>query len=276
MSSLAPVGAGNAAGTTLSLPPWLQSAAQGNAFQGIQNLGAYNLYNPNAATNYATNIQNNPFSSGMVSSVGQGAASGQYGAQNLFNTGNQVLNTAFDPQSALYSQYRQLTEQQNQARAAQSGLGTSPYGVGLENQSMGNFNIGWQQQQLQNQIAGLSAAEGAFKTALPLFMQSAMAPYQAYQGVNQDAFSALSALQQYGITGATIPQQQIQDWAGLLGLQPALAGAQNATAAEQSRLQQTALGQIGGGIAGGLEMLPGIGNMLGGGAGMLGLDLIGA
>lgn len=88
------------------------------------------------------------------------------GAQkNLYGGGNQILQTALDPQQALYN--RTLGQITDQARAAQyaRGIQDTPYGAALENASNQNFNIDWQNQQLARQTQGLQAAQGAYGSA---------------------------------------------------------------------------------------------------------------
>ncbi len=92
-----------------------------------------------------------------------GQATANFGqADNLRNAANvgyagasQVMNTAFDPQNALYN--RTLQQVQDQQRVGQSarGITSSPYGAGLENQALSNFNIDWQNNQLGRQVQGL-------------------------------------------------------------------------------------------------------------------------
>jgi hypothetical protein len=102
------------------------------------------------------------------------------GLYDLFSRGNQVdpaklnylwqagvdtYNQARDPQQALYD--RTAGQVQDQTRAAQSarGLAMSPYAAGGEADTMGNFNINWQNNLLQRQIAGLgglSEASGGY------------------------------------------------------------------------------------------------------------------
>lgn len=84
---------------------------------------------------------------------------------NLYGSGNQVLNTAFDPQNALYNQQQQLNTDQSRASEYARGIQSSPYGAALENQSNQNFNLNWQNQQLARQTQGLQAAQGAYGSA---------------------------------------------------------------------------------------------------------------
>lgn len=90
----------------------------------------------------------------------QGVAPGA--AQNLFSGGNSILNTAFDPQSALFNQLQNQVSQQANAANAQAGLGGSAYGAGNTANTLQNFDINWQNQQLGRQATGLGAAGQAF------------------------------------------------------------------------------------------------------------------
>jgi len=122
-------------------------------------------------------LYGSPYLAAMTAAGNQ--AGQQYGglAQNAINTGNVMQqaggtdlgvqtaldaagstawNTALDPQQALYQRTAQQVQDQSRANTAAAGLGTSPYAAGLENQAASNFNIDWQNQQLQRQLEGLS------------------------------------------------------------------------------------------------------------------------
>ena len=147
---------------------------------------AQNLINQQAAINpYAQNSQqyqdvlnqtyNNPYAQQAqlgaqaggqaLTGVGQSmlGAAGQYGqfTAGAMPAAQQMLNTAFDPQNALFNQQQQRLQDQVRASNAAAGIGTSPVGAGLENQAMSNFDIAWQQQQLANQNAGLTGYNNA-------------------------------------------------------------------------------------------------------------------
>src|SRR5258708_36165262 len=105
---------------------------------------------------------------GVASGLGQNAAMGAYGAggqlmgagQQLLPWGQQIMNTGFDPQQALYHRTQQQTQDQTRAGLEARGLDSSPYGAGVEGQTMANFNIDWQNQQLQRHAAAAGAARG--------------------------------------------------------------------------------------------------------------------
>jgi hypothetical protein len=262
MSGLSPINPSAAAGPTVTLPPGMQSAAESNAFGGIGGLSSYNQYNPTAALGFTNMLTNNPFTGQFQQGAAQAANLGGAGANNIFGGAQQlqggagaVLNTAFDPQQALYQRYLQQLQQQSQANYAQSGVGSSPYAAGLMDQNLQNFNTTWQAQQLANQVAGLNAATGAQGAATSMYgaapnlaFQSAAYPYTASSTIANQGMMALSQLLGYGQAGAQLPQQQIGDYISLLGLQPPLAQAQNQTATTQANLQALQLKELGAGI----------------------------
>lgn len=113
----------------------------------------------------------NPFQpSAIQSAQAAGSASAGQGTSNLSqadiirNMGaqgvapaGQMLNTAFDPQNALYSRTSQQLQDQVRAGEAARGIAMSPYGAGVENKAMSDFNIDWQNNQLGRQTQGLGA-----------------------------------------------------------------------------------------------------------------------
>jgi hypothetical protein len=101
-------------------------------------------------------------------------AGGQYGQVGNMNMGNagalsaaglgaipaaySTFNMAFDPQSALYNQMLQKTNDQANVSNAQYGL-TGQQAAGNVQQADTNFNIDWQNQQLQRALSGLSGLD---------------------------------------------------------------------------------------------------------------------
>jgi hypothetical protein len=278
MSGLSPVSQSSAAQPTAQLPLAMQQGAQQGAFGGIGGLGSFNLYNPAGAQGFTNTLANNPFGgqfqqgANQASQMGmQGAQAIQGGAQQLQQGAGAVMNTAFDPQQALYNRYLQQLQQQSQAGYAQSGVGSSPYAAGLMDQNLQNFNTTWQAQQLANQVAGLGAAGGAQNTASGMFQAapqlaygSAQMPYAASTLMANQGMQALQQFLGYGQAGTQLPQQQIADYMQLLGLQPALSQATNQTALTQAQLQQQELNQLGAGVGAGANVLGGLGKLAGG------------
>lgn len=229
------------------------TGAANAAYSGIGGLSAFNLSDPRLATNITRGLVHSPYAgqyqgaAGQAGQLGQLQALGQYGVgQDITGMGmnqlapyaGQVMNTAMDPQQALYQRTLQQVMDQTGAANAMAGVGTTPYGAGLQGQALSNFNIDWQNQQLQRQIAGLGAGGAALGQAGGLaqlgqgmaaaapgqYLQSAGLPYGVQQQIGQGQMGALGGLQQYGVGGAQIPQQQIQDYLNYIGAGQGSAG----------------------------------------------------
>jgi hypothetical protein len=174
-----------------------------------------------AIYNYANNIQNNPYSANALSGAIQGsdfatnqqipqlqgAANNLTGAaQSTLPYANQALQAGFDPQNALYNRTQQQVQDQANAINAMYGLSSSPYGAGVANQAMSNFNIDWQNQQLARQGQGAQTAGNIAQTAageygaglgylgqIPGTMTGAsVIPYSTYNTLQSQPMSAIS------------------------------------------------------------------------------------
>lgn len=158
----------------------------------------------------------------------------QGSANNLYGAGNQILNTGFDPQQALYNQ--QFGQNVDQTRAAEyaRGIQSSPYGAAIENNANQNFNTNWQNQQLGRQSQALQSAQGAYGNA---------------QGMNNAYTQNLSGLQAQGYNTAANASQAAQGignsyantQAGLMGQMNNQYAGMNAAAGSQ--LQNALQGQ---------------------------------
>lgn len=181
--------------------PYAQYAPQ---FGSVYN----SVYNSPYASGYQTAANNAGTASTGVGNQGV-AASGALNssALNLLPYANTVMNTAFDPQTALYNQDLQKVNDQSNVANAQYGL-TGQQAAGNVQQADTNFNIDWQQQQLANQLAGLSGVGSAVSNAsttantantlgtnaLANILGGGVTPYGAS---NTIAGNQSSALQQY-------------------------------------------------------------------------------
>jgi hypothetical protein len=214
-------------------------------------------YMPQMNTQLGANTAGGQAGSNMATSTIPGAtAIGQgsmQGAQQLQGGANSIMNTAFDPQSALYNQLFQQNQDMANVQNTMSGVGTTPYGAGVADQSGQNFNINWQNQQLGRQATGLQGAEAAYGAAQPLgnagqagLVQSAMLPY-----ATQSAAAGANTQALQGGIGATTTASQptIQDLLSYLGVgnqtnqiyNQGQIGGTNATTAQQ----QAGWGQLG-------------------------------
>lgn len=82
-------------------------------------------------------------------------------ASALMGDANQVMNTAFDPQQRLFNQTQGQVLNQSNVANSMAGLGSSPYGASQTANTLGNFDMNWQNNQLNRQATGLGAASGA-------------------------------------------------------------------------------------------------------------------
>lgn len=126
--------------------PTIEAAGWGqvnNPYQGMAQGAA------NAAGQYGTGTLSPQMTSGATSLFGLGNTGSPYGAR--------ILQTGFDPQNSLYNSTVQHVTDQSNAINSMYGLGSSPAGAGLTQNTIANFNMDWQNQQLQRQA---EAAQG--------------------------------------------------------------------------------------------------------------------
>jgi hypothetical protein len=250
------------------------------------------------ATNTFQNIYNNPYSGSALSGAEGAAMFGQQAAPFNFGGGMQsaaaginllpwsqaIMQTGFDPQGALYGRTLQQVQDQTRAGEAARGVATSPYGAGLENQAVSNFNIDWQNNLLNRQAQAAGAAGGltgagvgAINTganimnAVPQNLySSSMLPYATWSGIGQGQNQALMNLLGYGGAGQNIANVPVQDWAAALSGANQMQQLQNQNFANQiaqSQIGWNQLGQLGSGIGSMFGALgPFGGGQFGGGA----------
>lgn len=256
--------------------------AAGSALGGIGGLSQYNTAGqvlPQAG-GITQNLVNNPYAGQLQSGAGTAGQLGQQAGLNafgagggLYGAGNQVLNTAMDPQQALYNQtLAQVTQQQN-VQNANAGVGSSPYGAGLTDMNINNFNIDWQNQQLQRQIAGLGAAGSAYGQGANLqqggvgtYLEGAGLPYSTFNQIGNNQIGALSQYGQMGQQAAAIPTTQNQQYLSYLGQGAQQQAVNNQTAMDQYQ-QNLGYGSLAAGGLGALGAGTGLGwtNYFGGG-----------
>ncbi len=242
--------------------------AMQNAYGGIGNLPGQQVPGQLVPQYQQTgqNLYNNPYAQ-MFQQGSLGAAGmGQQGGQTAFNTGQMyqgagaslvpyaqpILNTAFDPQSALHDRLAQQTVDTNRAAQAVRGVGTTPYGASLENDAMRKFEIDWQNAQLGRQTAGAQAAGGLYGDALRTsaggaalsdtgtqnFLGASQMPFSAFNTIGQGQFGALNSVAG-GVGGAQqIAMNPVQAYLSFLGLG-------DKTAQKANSIARTGLDQAG-------------------------------
>lgn len=88
------------------------------------------------------------------------------GAQgNLMGAGDQLWQTALDPQSALRNRLQQQVTDASRASTSARGIGMAPEAAGIENDTVSRFLQDWQNQQLARQYQGLQGMTGAYNQA---------------------------------------------------------------------------------------------------------------
>jgi hypothetical protein len=250
----------------------LGGADQG-AYSGVGGLSQYNVPGQLMGQygNIAQSAVNNPYAQQYQAGSNQAGATG-YGAGQQIAGGSlsmmpdvqALLSLGFDPQNALYSKLQQQNQDQTNAQLGMSGVATTPYGAGVANQSNQNFNLGWQQQELQRAMQGAQGAGGLMQnigqgvnTGVGQMQAGAGLPYNTFQGINTNALGVLGQQGAFGQQAAQLPQTQIQDYLAYLG---AGTGQQNANTAlfgqglNQSNMafgqQQTLGSNLGSSLAG--------------------------
>jgi len=173
-SALAPDSSGGGTGSNANLyvPSGLRATDQDWQRLNTGQMGLYNQGNPYAggyqdAANTAGRTYNalGHSADAFAGALGQQAQQA-YGAQNyLQGAGQDIYNLARDPQNALYNRTQQQLGDQINVGQAQRGLGGSAVGGSEYNQGMSNFNIDWQNNQLQRATQGASALGNLYNQA---------------------------------------------------------------------------------------------------------------
>ena len=154
--------------------PQYTSGADTGAYTGIQSINNNNAYQQNQPAYQTIEAMglNDPYAQGNQTAAnaagvqyGNVGTQGAAGSTALNAAALQTLNTATDPQNALYNRTKaQVTDAANVANAM-NGLSGSPFGAGVADAVNQNFNINWQNNQLQRDATGMAAAGTAMTTA---------------------------------------------------------------------------------------------------------------
>lgn len=235
-----------------SAPPMYQlqnlPGADTAAFGGIGNLSNYTGGFTGATTgpafNTFQNLYNNPYAGGFQTGanaagfLGQAAASGAYGTGGALTQAGlgtipwaqQLFQSGFDPQQALYNRTQQQVTDQSRAGLEARGLNMTPYGAGVEGQTLSNFNIDWQNQQLLRQIQGAQGASGLLaqggnlanigttmqNNAPGAYFSASGLPYGAFNTIGGGQNAAINQLLGIGGAGANLQNLPIQDYLSYL------------------------------------------------------------
>ena len=239
--------------------------------------GFYNPYSQVQPIEYQQMLaaMNNPELKGYMSgakTAGRGydlaGLQAQAGGGLLMNDAYGLYQMGFDPQQALYDKLRQQNTDQSAVMASMYGVGSSPYGAGLADQSNTNFNIDWQNQQLQRALQAsqgigqdVTGAQQMYGAGAQDYLMGGKVPYDAYNtalgGVNSAINTYMGGAQQ----GNQLQSDPINAWLQYLGMgQGAVGMNQNAFG-----MNQNTAGMYGSMLY--PAMYQGFGSMFGGGGG---------
>lgn len=148
-----------AAGDAVSLAARGQKALPGfdRAYAAMDNIN-YAPFQQRAGQAGQTYGQAGDVAVGQMGQFGQRAAADAGQVDAMYGAAGQVLQTAMDPQQALYDRTAHRMQDQVRAGQAARGLGNSEAGMMEEADAMSNFNIDWQNAQLARQATGIQAA----------------------------------------------------------------------------------------------------------------------
>lgn len=195
-----------------TLQPLIQAASGGGS--GTPAAWAY----PQAQELVAGNLlgQGTPWAQQAMDTARTAGLMGMQGATGLQQGANSILNTAFDPQSALFNQTQQQVSDQSNAANAMAGLGGTPYGASVAANAASNFDINWQNQQLGRQRQGLQSAGSIYPEASNLYATSGGLPYSTGANITGNALQGLGSAVQLGNQQYALPQQVLQDLSGYM------------------------------------------------------------
>lgn len=131
----------------------------------------------------------------------------------MFAAGDAVLQQGMDPQNELYN--RTAGQVQNQTRAGQAarGIMNDPYGASVEGGVMKDFNIDWQNAQLQRMVQAIQGGSTAYGSG-----GNAIAGGEAMmQGIPNNMAAYAGNLQQLGMNTTVPDQWQAGAYSNLFG-----------------------------------------------------------
>jgi hypothetical protein len=229
------------------LPPNLTQAAN-TELSLIPQVGANNLYQqvlPNAQGAVYGALYS-PYYDQALSGAQQAAQYGMQQGSQAANAANQIYNqmsqipwlqnqlvqSAFDPQSQLYSYLQAQNANQVNADLAARGLGMSGAGAQIAAQQNQLFNQNWQNNLLNRQLAGVRGVGALNQSAgqlgsvgasigtqgMNLMNQSAAMPYQTQLNSANSLLGMMNSLGQMGQQANVPIQQQISDYNAYQGL----------------------------------------------------------
>lgn len=229
--------------------------------QAYQNLAA----NPYAGQAQTGANMAGAYGSGTLAPMQAAGAASLYGAgQGAIPYASQILQTGFDPQQALYNRTQQQVQDQINAQLASAGLSSSPYGAGVASQGLSNFNIDWQNAQLQRQAQasqgygnlisgagrGIVGGSDLGGQALSTMAASSQLPYSTYMGQQTDVLGAGNQYATAANTAFGLDQNTLNALAAYMRLGQGATQIGQAGAAQTAGLNQQLGQSLGSGLSG--------------------------
>ena len=162
-------------------------------------------------------MMNNPNISGYLQSAGQAGQASNAAGNQFGNEANQLYQQAYDPQNQLRQQLQGQVQDQSNVQNSMYGLQSSPYGAGVANQNMSNFDINWQNQQLGREAQANPLIGQDLAAQVQAYQQGGQIPYSAYGQVMGDMNNAINQYMQQAGQGNQYTQNQIGDLLQYLG-----------------------------------------------------------
>jgi hypothetical protein len=178
----------------------------------------------------------------------QGQAGQSYGqGQNLYGAGNQLWQTALDPQNALRDKMQQQVTDASRAGTSARGIGMGGEAAGIENQDVSNFLMNWQNAQLGRQAQGLQGMTGAYGGA---GQQGQLGNAQLAGAMGMGQGGAQFPMQMANLYGQGMQTGVYSPYAQGMGMGSNYMGIGQQGGAQAFGQNQTGLGNLAGGLGG--------------------------
>jgi len=220
-----------------------QGPAAANAFGDINQLNnPYSAMQPLEMQQLMA-MMNNPDIAKLLGGASRAGQASTRSGNMLMGEANQLYQQAYDPQSALKAQMQAQVQDQSNVQNAMYGLQSSPYGAGVANQNLSNFDINWQNQQLGREAQANPLIGQDLGAAVQAYMGGGQLPYGAYNQVTGDMTNAINQYMSQAGQGNAMTQNQIGDWLQYLGMGQSGVGVnQNAYGMNQNTAANAAAG----------------------------------
>lgn len=202
---------------TANVPPG-QPAAAANTFGDISSLNnPYPAMQPLEMQQLEA-MMNNPNIANYLSAAGTAGQASTGSGNLLMNEAGGLYSQAYDPQNALKKQMESQVQDQSNVNNAMYGLQSSPYGAGVANKNLSDFDIAWQNNQLAREAQANPLIGQDLGAAVQAYQGGGAIPYQAYGQVTGDMNNAINNYMTQAGAGNDMTQNQIGDFLQYMGM----------------------------------------------------------